>query len=382
MLSLTTVLLPPTKKETGQIVSDITSTCLPVPTVLGQLVSLPCLHAHDLSDDDSVPMFAGTIVVFALIYLGVSRLGSDRVDHSSFCGLDIHTLTEALYFSLSTMTTIGYGVSDYYFGDCWTPFLLVLCQVFCAITYDAVAIGLLFTRMSRGQKRGRTIIFSDVACIRKVREKHYLLFRVGELTRNRSIIAAKVRVHCVRHERHPIGETEVKQQEQHILGGPVPIETTHYQTHHVHLLSPDEAVGAPLLLSLPQVIVHALDTDVENASNSPLLPSAPVWYDRDGNANVWPPRTISETERGENDRTNAASRVGAASAAGAAGAAAGLLLAGPLVAAGAGLEQHMQLQRNWGVQGKLLVLTMMQVLGLLVARVKRRQVVHPRPMTH
>ena len=40
--------------------------------------------------------YAGTIVLFALIYLGVSRLGSDQVDHSSFCGLDIHTLTEAL----------------------------------------------------------------------------------------------------------------------------------------------------------------------------------------------------------------------------------------------------------------------------------------------
>ena len=40
--------------------------------------------------------YAGTIVLFALIYLGVSRLGSNQVDHSSFCGLDIHTLTEAL----------------------------------------------------------------------------------------------------------------------------------------------------------------------------------------------------------------------------------------------------------------------------------------------
>jgi ABC-type sugar transport system permease subunit len=74
----------------------------------------------------------------------------------------------ALYFSLSTMATIGYGTSDYYFGDCWTPFILVLLQVFSAIVFSSLAVGLLFQRISRGQKRGRTIVFSDAAVIRKV----------------------------------------------------------------------------------------------------------------------------------------------------------------------------------------------------------------------
>jgi len=281
--------------------------------------------------------YAATIVAFAIVYLGVSRLGGrdggPNGSHSSFCGLDISTITEALYFSLSTMTTIGYGVSDYYFGDCWTPFILVLCQVFCAITYDAVAIGLLFTRMSRGQKRGRTIIFSDVACVRRVRGKHFLCFRVGELTRNRSIIAAKVIVHCVRHERHPVSDSYGGHM------GPVPIATTHYQTHHVHLLSPDEAVGAPLLLSLPHVIVHALDGGYGNSRSSPLIPSSPFWYDYDGQANAWPPQAVAEQHHMETavdttDHKTSAARVGAA---GAAGAAAGLLLAGPLIAAGAGV---------------------------------------------
>lgn len=82
---------------------------------------------------------------------------------------DYSLLSSALYFSLSTMATIGYGTSDYYFGDCWTPFILVLVQVFSAIVFSSLAVGLLFQRMSRGQKRGRTIVFSDVAVIRKVR---------------------------------------------------------------------------------------------------------------------------------------------------------------------------------------------------------------------
>ena len=55
---------------------------------------------------------------------GLSILGSKAAvnpDNGSkstivFCDLDLHDHMEAMYFSLSTMTTIGYGVSDYYFG--------------------------------------------------------------------------------------------------------------------------------------------------------------------------------------------------------------------------------------------------------------------------
>lgn len=91
-----------------------------------------------------------------------------------FCSILLYC--KALYFSLSTMATIGYGTSDYYFGECWTPFILVLLQVFSAIVFSSLAIGLLFQRMSRGQKRGRTIVFSDVAVIRKVRGRYVYVF--------------------------------------------------------------------------------------------------------------------------------------------------------------------------------------------------------------
>lgn len=181
-----------------------------------------------------------TIVIFAGLYLTVNKVGvyydhsdtthggettelmtedlalgsgTSGVDEPSFCGMDINNHMEgeffyvfrwvgtccvnislsnvpllmlfcsillyckALYFSLSTMATIGYGTSDYYFGECWTPFILVLLQVFSAIVFSSLAIGLLFQRMSRGQKRGRTIVFSDVAVIRKVRGRYvYVLF--------------------------------------------------------------------------------------------------------------------------------------------------------------------------------------------------------------
>ena len=206
------------------------------------------------------------VFLFAFVYLFVSLAGqTSQVDpddgstHTElFCDLDIHDHMEALYFSLSTMTTIGYGVSDYYFGGCWTPLLLVLAQVCTAITFDAVAIGLLFQRISRGHKRSKSVLFSDKATIRRVKGVPYLYFRLAEL-RHHHLLEATVRAYCVRHERHPVSENEV--------------ETTHYVTHSIPLLHDENATH--IMMSLPQVIVHRMD------ASSPLVPNQP-WFDARG----------------------------------------------------------------------------------------------------
>jgi hypothetical protein len=152
--------------------------------------------------------YTGSVFAFAIVYRLVSWAGEIQkinedgsISRLAFCDLAIHDKMEALYFSLSTMTTIGYGVSDYYFGGCWTPFLLVLAQVCCAITFDAVAIGVLFQRISRGHKRGKTILFSNVAAIRNVKGVPYFMFRVGEL-RKHQLLEATIQTYCIRHERH------------------------------------------------------------------------------------------------------------------------------------------------------------------------------------
>jgi hypothetical protein len=182
---------------------------------------------------------------------------------------------EALYFSLSTMTTIGYGVSDYYFSGCWTPLLLVLWQVCTAISFDAVAVGLIFHRISRGRKRGKTITFSDKAVIRKIRGVPHLMFRLGELRRYH-LIEASIRVYCIRHERHPVRRSS------QVAGGARNVETTHFITRQVKLLHPDESYGNHILMSVPQVVVHRMD------EFSPLVPPRPVWYDAHGVAHADP----------------------------------------------------------------------------------------------
>ena len=160
--------------------------------------------------------YTAVVFFYAAIYLFVSQIGqkqnnsndssSESTTGACFCDMDIHDHMEALYFSLSTMTTIGYGVSDYYFGGCWTPLLLIITQICTAITFDAVAIGLLFQRISRGQKRGKTVLFSDKAVVRRVRGRWYLQFRIAELRRHQ-LLEATVRAYCVRQERQLVGVT-------------------------------------------------------------------------------------------------------------------------------------------------------------------------------
>jgi hypothetical protein len=244
-------------------------------------------------------IYTSIVVFFGFVYLAVSILGQEEIinpdDGSkkiiSFCDMDINDHMEALYFSLSTMTTIGYGVSDYYFGGCWTPLLLVLWQVCSAITFDAVAVGLLFHRISRGRKRGRTIAFSDKAVVRRIKGIPHLMFRIGELRRYH-LLEATVRCYCIRHERLPVqAPTHMAEGSgENLCNGPQTIiETTHFISRQVKLLHPDENYGSHIWMGLPQVVVHRLD------EKSPLTPSSPAWYDADGVAHSYP-RSIEEKQ--------------------------------------------------------------------------------------
>lgn len=217
------------------------------------------------------------VFFFAAVYLTVSYLGQtvetnpDGTEKiTPFCHMDINNKLEALYLSMSTMASIGYGISNYFVGDCWTPFGLVLFQVCCAILFDAVAVGLLFHRISRGRKRSRTIAFSDKAVIRRVQGIPYLMFRVGELRRY-FLISAAIRCYCVRHIRIPKRKSGFKRDDE--TG--VPLETTHYVSRQMKLLNPNENGGSDIWMGLPQVIVHRMDEE------SPLVPNG-IWYDVNG----------------------------------------------------------------------------------------------------
>jgi Inward rectifier potassium channel transmembrane domain/Inward rectifier potassium channel C-terminal domain len=243
-----------------------------------------------------ISLYTAIVVYFAAVFYILSKYGEKREIHEDgsisilpFCDLDIHSHMEALYFSLSTMATIGYGVSDYYFGGCWSPLLLVLMEVCCGICFDAVATSLLFLRVSRGHKRGKTVLFSNKAVVRRVRGEPVLMFRVVELRRHQ-LHGASIRAFCVRHERH-VTSSSLQQPpsnqivETHASTSPLPppnfsLETVHFVTKPINLstgnASSEKCVN--ILMSLPQVLVHRLD------SMSPLLPPSPMWFDSSGQA--------------------------------------------------------------------------------------------------
>jgi Inward rectifier potassium channel C-terminal domain len=184
-----------------------------------------------------------------------------------------------MYFSLSTMASIGYGVSDYYFGKCVVPFLLVLMQICTAICFDAIAIGLLFQRIRRSHKRSKTIIFTNAAVVQRIRTVPYLMIRIAELRRY-PLLNATVRAYCIRHERYPVfkmgsDDRSTDLEANRDFAATPAIETIHFVTKPIKLQTEH------ILMNIPQVIVHKMDCD------SPLCPPS-VWYDAHGKEHRYP----------------------------------------------------------------------------------------------
>jgi hypothetical protein len=177
-------------------------------------------------------------------------------------------------------------VSDYYFGGCWAPLVMVLWQVCTAVTFDAIAVGLLYQRFSRGHKRRKTIVLSNECVVLRVHGKLHWMVRIAELRRRATFLNASVRAYCVYHDRRRRHSTI-------ITNGGVganDVETTYFVTRPVRLQH--QAVHDNLLLNLPQVVCHVMD------DASPLRPSSTTagdslsscfWLDTRGEARPIPP---------------------------------------------------------------------------------------------
>lgn len=97
------------------------------------------------------------------------------------CETGLSSFVAALYLSIETMMTIGYGVPDPYFNDCLEVLPLLICQSWTSLLIDLVIIGILFQRISRAHKRASTIIFSDKLLLRIRGGSVELAFRIAEM---------------------------------------------------------------------------------------------------------------------------------------------------------------------------------------------------------
>jgi inward rectifier potassium channel len=116
-------------------------------------------------------------MVFAVLYI----LGGDCIT-----GAKPGHFGDAFYFSVQTMSTIGYGTMSPK-----TPFahILVTIESFLGIILVAVGTGLVFAKFSRPEAR---VLFANVATIRKRNGIPCLQFRVVS-ERNRQVMAAKMK---------------------------------------------------------------------------------------------------------------------------------------------------------------------------------------------
>ncbi|EDQ92304.1 uncharacterized protein MONBRDRAFT_30728 [Monosiga brevicollis MX1] len=180
-------------------------------------------------------------VVVCVVYAGLFHWSS------SACGLELKTFRQAFMLSLESLTTIGYGVPDPYFNDCLAGPFVVLSQAIVGLFVDSVLIGVLFTRFSRGTTRSRSVIFSNKAVIRAVRDQWHFMVQATEIHPN-PLVECHVRLYAVLHrEVEPHGKI-------------------FFQTHAMRLTHPADELGGVLLLVLPNVITHQIDPW------SPLMP--------------------------------------------------------------------------------------------------------------
>ncbi|KAG5180748.1 inward rectifier potassium channel-domain-containing protein, partial [Tribonema minus] len=177
--------------------------------------------------------YLAVVTVFAALYLAIARFDG--------CNLGIVDYREAYYFSLETMTTVGFGTQDVFFGRCWSVMVIITAQACSGLLIDALLIGLLFARLGRPQTRASTVVFSDKAVLRRIRGEYYFMFQVAEL-RKHQLLETHVRCYAVRHHRTlPIDANGALDESQ-------PPETVHYQTHNMRLQHPDDELGGSMLL--------------------------------------------------------------------------------------------------------------------------------------
>lgn len=160
--------------------------------------------------------------------------------------VDIHCFLNAAIISLETITTVGYTVTDISFDDQPVAFILLYGEMMQSILMNSFCIGVVYARLSRALTRARSIIFSKKAVIREVNGEWYFMFQVCE-RRKHQLIESHVTCYCV-------------QKTVNAFAG-IPYQITYMSLDH-----PDDKLGGFLLLFLPAVIIHHID------SNSPLYP--------------------------------------------------------------------------------------------------------------
>lgn len=185
------------------------------------------------------------ILAYASIYLSLYLLFAPAyLLISEPCGLELEgKFGKAYYLSLQTMSTIGYGVPDSYFNDCWEGTIVLTVHSLVQFVANAFLIGSFFVRMTRPESRKNTVLFSDKAILNEHEGNVYFSFRVIE-AKNHDLLEAQIRLYCVREHKRL------------------------YHCVPMRLHQPDDVLGGMISLKVPALVVHRIDNWSPMAPNS------------------------------------------------------------------------------------------------------------------
>jgi len=170
------------------------------------------------------------------------------------CGVTFNSPIGAFLFAVETHANNG----NPSFNGCLVMSVFLPMQCLWSLFCDAFLIGTLYARLSRGQTRATSIIFSDKACISTVDGIPYFMFQACD-SRKHSLLEANVRCYCFLQEMAPDG-------------------TACFLQHRAMRLShPDDEINGNLLLNTPTLVVHRID------KWSPLIAAAGIGDHGPGN---------------------------------------------------------------------------------------------------
>jgi len=165
------------------------------------------------------------------------------------CGIGLRTYRDAFYLSVETQMTIGYGVPDSFFNECWEAAVLIVIQTVIGLMLDATVIGIVFQKLANANARANTVIFSDTALLELEDGCVHLRFRVADMSW-RPLSQATMQVYCVQHHRDSSQPRGIR-----------------VELAAVQLEEPDTDIhNGIIFLGLPAMVSHKIDY------SSPLAP--------------------------------------------------------------------------------------------------------------
>ncbi len=127
-------------------------------------------------------LLAAVYIVTNVIFAGLYMLQPD-----SIAGARPHSFADAFFFSVQTLSTVGYGLLT---PKTLYANILVTAETFCNLVILAMSTGLIFTRVSRPTAR---VMFSKVAVVTNYEGVPTLMFRAAN-QRGNQILEAEVNV--------------------------------------------------------------------------------------------------------------------------------------------------------------------------------------------